>query len=99
MRSILHWDGDAFFASIEQAADKRLRGRPVVIGGDRRGVVLSSSVEARRFGIRPGLTMTRARRLCPTLLVLPGDSYHVAATDPDRCAQAALEFILRNSAR
>ncbi len=72
MRSILHWDGDAFFASIEQAADKRLRGRPVVIGGDRRGVVLSSSVEARRFGIRPGLTMTRARRLCPTLLVLPG---------------------------
>ena len=72
MRSILHWDGDAFYASIEQAADKRLRGRPLAIGGDRRGIVLSSSIEARRFGIRPGMTMTRARRLCPPLLVLPG---------------------------
>ena len=72
MRSILHWDGDAFFASIEQASDRRLRGRPIAIGGERRGMVLSASTEARRFGLRPGMTMTRARRLCPPLVVLPG---------------------------
>ena len=72
MRSILHWDGDAFFASIEQASDRRLRGRPVAIGGQRRGMVLSASQEARRYGLRPGMTMTRARRMCPPLVVLPG---------------------------
>lgn len=72
MRSIFHWDADAFYASIEQAADKRLRDRPIVVGGERRGLVLSVSSEARRFGIRSGFTMTRARRVCPTLIVLPG---------------------------
>ena len=46
MRSVIHWDGDGFFASIEQASDRRLRGRPVAVGGERRGVVLSASLEA-----------------------------------------------------
>ncbi len=72
MRSVIHWDGDSFFASIEQASDKRLRGRPVAIGGVRRGVVLSASTEARRFQIRPGMPMSRARRLCAPLVVIPG---------------------------
>jgi DNA polymerase-4 len=72
MRSVVHWDGDSFFASIEQAADRRLRGRPVAVGGARRGVVVSASLEARRFGIRPGLSMGRARRFCPSLVSLPG---------------------------
>ena len=72
MRSVIHWDGDSFFASIEQASDKRLRGRPVAIGGARRGVVLSVSNEARRFQIRPGMPMSRARRLCAPLIVIPG---------------------------
>ena len=72
MRSVVHWDGDSFFASIEQAADRRLRGRPVAVGGARRGVVVSASLEARRFGIRPGLAMRRARRMCRSLVVLPG---------------------------
>ncbi len=72
MRSVIHWDGDSFFASIEQASDKRLRGRPVAIGGARRGVVLSASTEARRFQIRPGMPMSRARRLCAPLVVIPG---------------------------
>ncbi len=71
MRSVVHWDGDSFFASIEQAADRRLRGRPVAVGGARRGVVISASPEARRFGIRPGLAMRRARRMCVPLVVLP----------------------------
>jgi DNA polymerase-4 len=71
MRSVVHWDGDRFFASIEQAADKRLRGRAVAVGGERRGVVLSASGEARRLGIRPGWPMARARRTAPSLIVLP----------------------------
>ena len=71
MRTVIHWDGDRFFASIEQAADKRLRSRAVVIGGERRGVVLSASAEARRLGIRPGWPMSRARRAVPELVVIP----------------------------
>ena len=72
MRSVIHWDGDSFFASIEQASDKRLRGRPVAIGGARRGVVLSASNEARRFQIHAGMPMSRARRMCGPLVVIPG---------------------------
>lgn len=71
MRSILHWDGDGFYASIEQAADKRLRGRPIAVGGESRGVVLSASLEATRYGIRPGTPMQKARRMCPPLTTLP----------------------------
>lgn len=71
MRTIVHWDADRFFASIEQAADRRLRGRPVVVGGERRGVVLSASGEARRLGIRPGWPVARARRAKPDLVVIP----------------------------
>lgn len=70
-RTIAHWDGDRFFASIEQAADRRLRGRPVVVGAERRGVVLSASQEARRLGIRPGWPVGRARRAVPDLVVVP----------------------------
>ncbi len=71
MRSVVHWDADRFFASIEQAADRRLRGRPLAVGGASRGVVLSASGEARRFSVFPGLPMRKARRLCPGLIVLP----------------------------
>jgi nucleotidyltransferase/DNA polymerase involved in DNA repair len=71
MRRIIHWDGDAFFASIEQAADKRLRGKPIAVGGAKRGIVLSASLEARRYGIRPGTPMQKARRICPALQTLP----------------------------
>jgi len=70
-RVVAHWDGDRFFASIEQAADRRLRGRAVVVGGERRGVVLSASPEARRLGIRPGWPVGRARRAVPDLVVAP----------------------------
>jgi nucleotidyltransferase/DNA polymerase involved in DNA repair len=44
-------DADAFFASVEQAADIRLRGKPIAIGGERRGIIASASYEARKFGI------------------------------------------------
>jgi DNA polymerase-4 len=71
MRTVIHWDGDRFFASIEQAADQRLRQKPVAIGGPARGVILSASAEARKFGIRPGMATARARRALPTLIVIP----------------------------
>jgi DNA polymerase-4 len=69
-RCILHLDVDAFFASIEQRDDARLRGRPVAVGT---GVVASCSYEARRWGVHTGMRLAEARRLCRALVCLPGD--------------------------
>jgi len=66
--SILHADLDAFFASVEQRDDPRLRGRPVIVGG---GVVLAASYEAKAYGIQTAMGGTRARRLCPHAVVVP----------------------------
>jgi DNA-directed DNA polymerase III PolC len=73
MRTIVHLDADAFFASVEQAADTRLRGKPIAVGGERRGIIASASYEARKFGIYTPMPTARARKLCPKLIVLPGD--------------------------
>ncbi|MFN0125673.1 MAG: DNA polymerase IV [Verrucomicrobiales bacterium] len=72
-RSIVHLDADAFFASVEQASDPRLRGRPVAVGGESRGIVASASYEARKYGIYTPMPTVRARKLCPRLVVVPGD--------------------------
>src|SRR6185503_11966542 len=68
-----HLDADAFFASVEQAADARLRGKPIAVGGETRGIVASASYEARKFGIYTPMPTTMARRLCPKLIMVPGD--------------------------
>jgi DNA polymerase-4 len=65
--TILHADLDAFYASVEQRDDPRLRGRPVIVGG---GVVLSSSYEARACGVRTAMGGRLARQLCPNALVV-----------------------------
>jgi DNA polymerase-4 len=65
--TILHADADAFFASVEQRDDPRLRGRPVIVGG---GVVLAASYEAKAYGVRTAMAGTQARRLCPHALVV-----------------------------
>ncbi|HEV3260461.1 MAG TPA: DNA polymerase IV, partial [Gemmataceae bacterium] len=67
---ILHLDADAFFASVEQRDDPKLRGKPVAVGT---GVVASCSYEARRHGVHTGMRLAEARRLCRSLIVLPGE--------------------------
>jgi DNA polymerase-4 len=66
--TILHADLDAFYASVEQRDDPRLRGRPVIVGG---GVVLAASYEAKAHGVRTAMGGVQARRLCPRAVVVP----------------------------
>jgi DNA polymerase-4 len=66
--TILHADLDAFFASVEQRDDPRLRDRPVIVGA---GVVMAASYEARAYGVQGAMSGGRARRLCPQAVVVP----------------------------
>jgi DNA polymerase IV len=66
--TILHADLDAFYASVEQRDEPRLRGRPVIVGA---GVVLAASYEAKAWGVRTAMGGVQARRLCPQAIVVP----------------------------
>jgi DNA polymerase IV len=81
-RHILHIDMDAFFASVEQSANPFLRGKPVIVGGNRtlRSIVATASYEARAFGIRTGMPLGQAFRLCPHAILVMGDTSKYADT-------------------
>jgi len=66
--TVLHADLDAFFASVEQRDDRRLRGKPVIVGS---GVVLAASYEAKAYGVRTAMGGRQALRLCPHAIAVP----------------------------
>lgn len=72
-RHIAHVDLDAFYASVEVLKNPRLRGKPVIVGGENRGVVTSCTYEARAFKVKSGMPTRLAKRLCPGGIFVKGD--------------------------
>lgn len=77
MNTTLHIDMNSYFATVEQQANPRLRGKPIgVTGGDRleRTVLGAASTEAKKFGVKTGMQIWEAKNLCPNIIIVPGDA-------------------------
>lgn len=72
-RTIVHLDADAFYASVEQATNPRLRGAVMAVGGQTRGIIASASYEARKLGVYTPMPTARALKICPGLILVRGD--------------------------
>lgn len=71
-RKIIHIDMDAFYASVEQRDNPKLRGKPIAVGGgSRRGVTTTASYEARKYGVKSAMPGWKAKELCPSLIFVP----------------------------
>jgi DNA polymerase-4 len=92
-RKILHLDLDAFFCSVEELSNPGLRGLPFAVGGrpDQRGVISSCSYAARRMGIHSAMPTSRAIRLCPELVIIPG--HHRAYGEASKLVMERLEAV------
>lgn len=74
-RTIMHIDMNSFFASVEQSANPHLKGKPIVVtGSQQRTVILTASYEARAFGVKTGMMLHEAKRLCPNVIMVPADN-------------------------
>ncbi len=71
-RAVIHVDGDAFFTSCEEAIHPELRGKPLITGGER-GIVACASYAAKKLGVKRGVSLSDARKICPGLIILPSD--------------------------
>ncbi|MEM9921023.1 MAG: DNA polymerase IV [Bacteroidota bacterium] len=92
-RSIAHIDLDTFFVSCERLQDSRLNNVPLLIGGhSARAVVASCSYEARRYGVRSGMPMRYARRLCPSAKILKGDYEYYS-----KCSKLVTEVLTQEA--
>jgi DNA polymerase-4 len=84
VRTVFHVDMNAFFAAVEQAAHPGLRGKPIAVAGaSSRTVIVTSSYEARAFGVKTGMRVPEAKALCPGLILVPADN----AKYTDTCAR------------
>src|SRR5258707_9281739 len=71
--AIAHLDCDAFYAAVEERDDPNLKGKPLIVGGGKRGVVLTASYAARKFGAKSAMPMFQALKLCPQAIIVKPD--------------------------